>query len=312
MKHRLGRNDLELLCVVAFWAFNVTVVKMSLREMEPLAFNIIRFVGASVVLLGLTWWLEDSPWIDRRDLGRLVVLGVVGHTFYQLCFVLGLARTTASSTALIFGASPVVVGLLSRLAGHERVGPAGAVGALLAFYGVYLIVGGAAGPPQVHMPFHMPGPLDAAASPAGETEVLGDLLVLGAVLCWSIYTVLSKELLERHSPLKVTALSMSLGTALMALPAIPDLRRQDWNAVSGRTWAGLVYSCVFALVISYVLWYRSVKQVGNLRTAIYSNLVPVLGTFFGVWLLGDRLTPGLALGGCFILAGILLTRFWGG
>src|SRR5215831_17571817 len=92
-------NDLGLLCVVIFWAFNVTVVKICLREMQPLAFNIIRFSCAAVVLLGLTRALEGSIRIERRDVGRMLIMGVVGHTLYQLCFVLGLARTTASSTA---------------------------------------------------------------------------------------------------------------------------------------------------------------------------------------------------------------------
>jgi len=94
----------------------------------------------------------------------------------------------------------------------------------------------------------------------------------------------------------------------MIPPALPDLARQDWGAVSPLTWAGAAYSFIFALVISYIFWYRSVKEVGNLRTAVYSNLVPVFGTLFGVWILGERLTSGVAFGGACILTGILLTR----
>jgi drug/metabolite transporter (DMT)-like permease len=80
------------------------------------------------------------------------------------------------------------------------------------------------------------------------------------------------------------------------------------SAVSGLTWAGIVYSFLFALVVSYVIWYRSLVKVGALRTSIYSNLVPVFGTLFGVWLLGERLTAGLGAGAACILAGIVLTR----
>jgi drug/metabolite transporter (DMT)-like permease len=74
------------------------------------------------------------------------------------------------------------------------------------------------------------------------------------------------------------------------------------------TWAGLVYSMLFALVAAYILWYRSVRDVGNLRTAIYSNLVPVFGALFGVLILGEKVTIGLLGGGLCIFAGILLTR----
>ncbi len=296
MRERLGkssfRNDAELVSVVLFWAFNLPVVKVGLREVEPLAYNIVRFLCASVVLLALTHFMEGGLTVRRADLGRLLLLGVVGHTIYQICFIEGLARTTASSTALLFGCTPVVVALMSRLAGHERIGPAGAVGALLGFYGVYLIVGGAKG---------MQGE-------PGSGTIAGNLLIVCAVLCWSAYTVLAQAMLERYSPLRVTALSLASGTVMLIPLAAPSFLRQDWSAVSLATWAGLGYSFLFALVVSYVLWYRSVKKVGNLRTAVYSNLVPVFGTLFGVWFLGERLTPGLWLGASCILSGILLTR----
>ena len=175
-------NDLELMAVVLFWAFNVSVVKLALREMSPLAFNVIRFAGASLLLLLLTRWLDGPIAVARRDLAIFAVLGVIGHTIYQLFFILGLARTTASATSLIFGCTPIVVGLLSRLAGHEKVGPAAAAGALLAFGGVYLIVGAGAAQP--------------GASAAPESQVTGNLLIMAAVLCWSLYTVWSKRLLE--------------------------------------------------------------------------------------------------------------------
>jgi drug/metabolite transporter (DMT)-like permease len=94
----------------------------------------------------------------------------------------------------------------------------------------------------------------------------------------------------------------------MVPAAVPDLISQDWGSVSVGAWAALCYSFIFALVVSYVIWYRSVKQVGNVRTAIYSNLVPVFGALCGVLLLGEKVTPGLGLGGACILGGIALTR----
>lgn len=296
------RNDLELFAIVLIWGFNVTVVKVGLGEMEPLAYNLVRFLGASTVLLGVAWRLEGTLAVRREDLGRLILLGVVGHTIYQICFIEGLARTTASSASILFGSSPVVIGLMSRLAGHERIRPAGAAGALLGFYGVYLIVAGGAGAAGAPADGATPGGPPAAGAMAG------NLLIVVAVVCWGAYTVLARGLLQRYSPLKVTALTLALGTPMLIPPAVPQMLRQDWGAISALTWAGLVFSLLFALVIAYVVWYRSVRLVGNLRTAIYSNLVPVFGTLFGVWLLHDRLNAGLALGAACILGGIVMTR----
>jgi O-acetylserine/cysteine efflux transporter len=288
----LLRNDLELGAVVLFWGFNFVVVKVGLREVEPLAYNAVRFVCASSILLILARYLEGTLAIRREDRVRFILLGFLGHAVYQICFIEGLARTTASSAAIIFGSTPVLVGLLSRLAGHERIGLLGFSGVLLGFFGIYIIVEGGDG-----------GPSSAAGG-----DIVGNMLIVGAVFCWSSYTVLARDLLRRYSPLRTTAITLAIGTAFLVPAALPQTLRQDWGGISTIAWAGIVYSFLFALVISYVLWYRSVKKVGNLRTAVYSNLVPVFGTLFGVLLLGDRLTTGLGLGAACILVGIILTR----
>lgn len=291
----LTRNDLELLAVVLFWGFNMAVVKVGLAEVRPLAYNLVRFVCAAGVLLLLTRWREGGLAVRREDAGRLLLLGVLGHTVYQVCFIEGLARTTASSASILFGSTPLVVALMSRIAGHERIRPAGAAGALLGFYGVYTIVAGATGEGD-------------SVGLLGGGSAAGNLLIVGAVVCWSAYTVLARRLLQRHSPLRVTTLTLAAGTGFLVPLSVPDLLAQDWGAVSVLVWAGIAYSFLFALVISYVVWYRSVKTVGNLRTSIYSNLVPLIGTLFGVLLLGERLTAGLGFGAVAILGGILLTR----
>jgi drug/metabolite transporter (DMT)-like permease len=286
------QNDIALLSVVLCWAFNIVAVKFALREFEPLAFNIVRFACASSILVILTRFREGSLGVRREDYGRLVLMGILGHVAYQIGFIEGLARTTASSAALIFGCTPVVVALLSHLSKHEKVRLGGAAGTLLGFYGVYLIVGsGRVG----------------AAETAGIT-LAGNLLIVGAMFSWAGYTVLARNLLRRYSPLRITTLTVLFGSIFLIPLSIPSALRQEWSVISPVSWGSLVYSFTFSLVICYILWYRSVKKVGNVRTAIYSNLVPVFGTIFGVWLLGDRLTAGLWIGAACILAGIVLTR----
>lgn len=288
-----SRNDAELLAVVLFWAFNFVVVKPALRELAPQTFNIIRFVTASSVLLLLTRLVDGPIRVRREDWGRLVLLGFIGHTVYQVCFIEGIARTAASSVALIFGSTPVTVALMSHLTKHERIRLVGAIGALVGFFGVYLIVYGRSGGSGV----------------SGGSTLAGNLLIVGAVVCWSTYTVMARDLLQRYSPLRVTAVTVPIGTLFMAPLAVPSFIGQDWSVVSAGAWLRLTYATVFALVISYILWYRSVKKVGNIRTAVYSNLVPVFGTFFGVWLLDERLTASVWIGAACILGAIVLTRF---
>jgi drug/metabolite transporter (DMT)-like permease len=288
---RFDSNDLGLVAVVLIWGFNLPVVKIALRQFEPLSFNAVRFVLAALLLLLLLLRRRDeSPRTSVADMLKLLGLGLLGQTAYQILFIEGIARTTASHTALIFGLTPVLVAILSLLLGHEKVGVAAWTGAALAFGGEYLIIAGKA-------PVEGPTP-----------SLRGDLLVLGAAFCWCLYTVLARPLLARHSPLKVTALSVGWGTLAMLPFCLPAVLRQDWKQVTQADWLIAVLSSLLALVLAYLLWYRYVKRVGNVRTAVYSNLVPVSGTFAGWLILEERLSPLLALGAAAIFAGIALTR----
>jgi drug/metabolite transporter (DMT)-like permease len=286
----LDANDLGLIVVVVSWGLNLSVVKFALGEMLPLAFNGVRFTLASLTLLLLLRWFGETHRASARDSWSLVGLGMLGHTAYQIFFIEGIARTTASHSALIFGVTPVVVAILSLLLGHERVGAAGWAGAALAFGGVYVIIAGRA-------PSGGPAP-----------SLTGDLLVLVAAICWCLYTVLARPLLSRHSPLKVTALSMAWGVLAMLPFCAPSLWRQEWTRVTWGGAAAVAYSFIFALVIAYILWYRSVRKVGNVRTAVYSNLVPLTGTLAGWLFLGERPYPALGVGAAAIFGGIALTR----
>lgn len=290
---RFTADDLWLLLMVCIWGLNLSVLKVVFREMTPLAFNAVRFTAASaafVVLIGaLEGWRQ--PWIEPRDLGRVAVLGLMGHTGYQLCFVLGLHRTTATHTGLIFGTTPLVIALLSTWQGHERLRWPIWTGLLSSATGVELTVSGR----QVL---------------AGRdlSTLGGDALIVGGVLLWALYTVFSKPLLARYSALRLTGLTMVAGTVPLVLLAIPECARLAWRRVGPAAWAGLAFSAFLAVVLCYLIWYRSVARVGSSRTAVYGNLVPVMGPTFAVWLLGEPISGQLALGGLFILGGIVLTR----
>ncbi len=290
----LTRNDLDLLMVVIFWGLNLAIAKLALAELAPLAFNGVRFGAAAALLAVIHFMRPHGPATSRSEGARMLLLGVVGHTAYQLFFIEGIARTTAAHAALIFGLTPVLVSLLSLALGHESIRPVHWAGTTLAFGGVYVIIAG----------------LPPGEGPA--PSLTGDLLILAATACWAVYTVLSRPLLLSHSPLKITAVTMAWGAVFLTPVCIPSILSQEWLSVSAVAWAATVYGVLFPLVFAYLLWYRSLRSVGSVRTAVYSNLVPFVGVIAGWILLGERLYPALGLGAAAILAGIVLTRSgWG-
>src|SRR2546427_61121 len=94
----------------------------------------------------------------------------------------------------------------------------------------------------------------------------------------------------------------------MLSAALPQLLPRSWAAVSWQAWAALAYSTVFSIAVGYVVWYASVKAVGGPRTAVYSNLIPIV-TLASSWLLlGETLGPVQAAGAAVVLAGVSLAR----
>lgn len=105
------------------------MVKVVLRDLDPLALNALRFPLAAVVMWVLVRRLPDSVRPVRGDVPRLVGLGILGNVAYQACFVYGLDATLAGNASLLLATVPVWTLLLSTLRGHERPGVVVFVGA---------------------------------------------------------------------------------------------------------------------------------------------------------------------------------------
>ncbi len=289
---RLGATDLLMLLTCLFWALNFTVVKIAIRELAPHAFNASRLVIASILLLAYLWLKEGGVRVSRSDLLKLTALGVVGNTFYQLLFINGLRRTTASNTSLIMTITPIFIALLGSLSGVERIRWTGWTGIFVAFAGLYFVLFGLSGAPAL-----------------GSESRTGDLFILGAAVCWSVYTVFSRPLLERMSPLKLTTLTFALG-ALFYLPAgAGEIIATPWPSVSLGGWGALLYSAVFSFAAGYVFWYSSVKRVGSTKTGIFGYITPVFAVIIAHIFLGEELHLSQAAGVLVIFLGFYLTRF---
>jgi len=288
---RFTSTDLIMLGVVFIWGVNFSAVKFALGGLAPLAFNTLRFGVATVVLLTIMRLRGESFWLRRQDILPVFILGFSGHTLYQALFINGMARTTPAIGALLMATSPLFVVIYGMLLGLERPRRTVIAGILLSFVGTLLLIAGGQGELSLR-----------------RETLLGDLLILLAAMMWAAYTLGGKSLLGRYSPLKLNALTMIPGTLLLALISAPALAGQDWGAVSAGQWGAWAYSTTFAVVVAYVLWYTSVQRVGGARTAVYSNLTPVVATVASWLLMGERLAPLQILGAAVVIAGILLTR----
>tara|TARA_B100000959_G_scaffold32434_2_gene30875 strand:- start:11522 stop:12445 length:924 start_codon:yes stop_codon:yes gene_type:complete len=284
-------TDLGLLLIVLIWGVNFSVLKVLLRELDPLALNALRFPMAAVALWILVRRLDGSLKPDPQDLRRIITLGLLGNVAYQLCFIFGVDSTFAGNASLLLATTPVWTLFLSSVAGHERPGGWVVIGVAGTLIGIFMVITGSR---------------DAGTLASPTTR--GDLLILIASVLWAMYTVGGRKPVTRYGALRVTAWTLWVATPIIFFMGLPGLMRTDLTAITPEVWIGVTYAGLLGIGLAYLLWYRAVERIGNNRTAVYSNLVPVAALITAWIWLGEVPTTLQLIGAAVILVGLTLAR----
>lgn len=275
---------LGLLVASVLWGANFSVMKSALEEIGPLAFNALRFPLAALALLAILRWRGRRLLPPRGDWLKVAALGLVGHVGYQLLFIVGVDLTLAGNASLLIATTPVWVVLLATTFRTERFSPLVFAGAAVALAGAaVLIVGG---------------------DETGGGSSVGDLLVLGSAVMWALYTAFARRIIKRRGALEITAWTLWVGAPVLFLAGLPSLIETDLSRISAGAWAEVVYAGLAAVSVAYFLWYQGVRRIGQSRTAVYANLVPVVALIVAwVWL-GEVPVLVQLVGAALIFAGV--------
>jgi drug/metabolite transporter (DMT)-like permease len=285
-----GWTEAGLAMMVLIWALNFSVVKRALDAFDPLGFNALRFLLASAFVYAVLRWHGPIRLPLRRDLPRLIALGVLGNVLYQLAFIFGLNLTRAGNASVMMALTPLFIALLSWRVGHEEPGLWTWVGGAFSVAGVVLVSGAA---------LQLEGTRQA---------LLGDGIMIAAGIVWACYTVGARPLVQRYGSVQTTAWTLWSGSVVLVLLGVPALRTQAWQDVDPIAWGGLFFSAFLSIGLAYLIWYRGVERLGNTRTSIYSNLTPAVALVIAAFWLGERLTLLAVIGAAMTIGGVMLVR----
>ena len=282
------RTELILLVAVFLLGTNPVAVKYAVSAFAPLPFVALRFTVAGLLLLGTVRILGSGGGVERKDLVAMMGVGALGVGATNMLFTSGVNLTNASDTALLYAVVPVWGMILGSVLGLERPTARGILGVGMAFLGIIVVVYGGLG--------------------GSGSSLEGNLLVLGATVCWGSYTVLSLPLLEKYSPLVVAAYTMLFG-GLAALPlALPGILSVEWDAMSVGVWAAVAYSTVLVAAFGFFAWQKGASLLGANKVLVYQYLITFVGVTSGIMLLGEEFGVEKILGGAVILFGVYLAR----
>jgi drug/metabolite transporter (DMT)-like permease len=254
---------------------------------QPLAYASIRYAAAATVFAGLTYGLERSLAVRRRDVGLLLLAAALGIWLNQIAFVYALRSTSASTAALIMGVLPIFTALIAWAVRLERLSRRFLLAGAISFGGVALVAIGSGG--------------------GLSGNLRGDLLVLATAATWAGYSVAIAPLMRQYSPFKISAFVLAVGWVPLFLSAIPQLADQDFD-LGAAVWLVVAVATLGPLVLTNVLWFTAIDRVGPSRATLATNLQPFLAAIFALVLLSESMTAVQVVGGVLIGLGIVLAR----
>jgi len=282
----------KLLLTMAIWGGTFIAARVAGQTMGPFSGAFCRFAIASFCLILLTRHLIGHlPSLKRHQIPLIVVLGLSGVFAYNVFFFAGLQQVPAGRAALIVALNPTVIALFAALFLKEPLTPLRILGILLSLTGASIVIGHG-------------NPLNLLT----EGISRGDLLILGCVATWVIYTLVGKRVMQELSPLVATTYACLVGTGALFLTALAEGFLQEWTSFAPAAWVGVAYLGVLGTAAGFLWYYEGVKAIGSARASIFINLVPVFAIALAAFFLQEPVSLSLVLGGLLVISGVYLTN----
>jgi drug/metabolite transporter (DMT)-like permease len=286
-----ARNFALLAFIVVMWGSAFPLVKIAISEVPPITLGFLRFLIATPLLLGYSYYR------DRKGLRTVLtkhplpmaLMALTGVMSYQVCQNIGVKLTSATNSSIIISSDPIMIAVLATVILKERMSVSRAAGILMGFIGVLIIVLS-----------------EGQWTSTGSSALLGDILSLGAALSWSIYSIVGRKLAPLESPTTITAASTAMGTIfllplayLLETPSLP-------RSVSG--WSALLALSLGSTCIAYALWNKALSEEEATRAGLALFMVPVVTAILSTTFLSETVTVPLLVGAALVFLGVLISE----
>lgn len=268
------RAYLPLAASMALVGVYVALAKPLLAVLPLFALALLRFAIAALAMLPFTPHAPGEAPLSRQEHRLFFVQSFFGNFLFSICLLAGLQRTTATAAGVILSTLPAAVAVLSWLVLRERLGRRALAAIALAVGGIALL--------------QFARGADAAGARA---TVLGNLLILAAVVCEATYVIVGKRLTATRTPLRISALLNLWGLGLMAPLGIWQLAAVDLAALSALHWALLVFYALSASWFAVWLWMTGLKHLPANQAGVFTVALPIAAAAIGVAFLGEAFTP---------------------
>lgn len=289
---------LKLFAMAMFWGASWPWSKIIGQSLPPLTGGALRFMLSAVLLLAWLYWADQFAALKKLTskqwfgLTLASLFGVVGNSAF---FMIGLQYTVVSKATVVVALNPVFTLFFSALIFREKLNLRVVGGMLLAFFGSLTVI--------THGQF-----FHFFADGFRPQE----WIVFGCVVCWVIYTLISRVTLRGIDALTATTVSALTGAIMLTILAVAD---GSWSmaaimATDAPAWWSLAGTIIGSTVLAYAWFFEGVKILGAGNTAAYLTLVPIFGVLGALVMLGESADWSLIIGGMIAVSGMAIMQ-WG-
>ncbi|WP_407308211.1 DMT family transporter [Desulfosporosinus sp. SB140] len=281
--------NIAMIAVIIFWGISYVSIKVTVVEIPPITMALIRFAIASIMLRIILRKVEPQTKLDKSDLPKMILGGILGITLYFIFENIGVKMSSATNASLIVSVVPIITIVLDVLLFHSRISLMKILGIVIAVLGSYL-----------------------AVTANGKVELnsvhfLGNILMLCAMLSWAFFTLVNKSLQVKYSGLFLTTYQTIFAT-LSFIP-LSLFEYKEWKLFSLTALGNILFLAVFCSFGGYLLYTFALKHLDVTLTTIYLNLIPVVGVLSGYLILNERVLPIQLVGGIITLLAIVIINF---
>lgn len=281
---------------VLFWGFSFISTKVVLTEIPPVSIAFFRQFIAIAALVPLASLAGVLSRVSLKDFYTMSFASLFGTVLYFVFENTSLQYTTASNASMIIASLPAFTIISEALLFKLRVSLKMIACIALSILGVYFVV-------------TVNGKLDFSSA-----QFFGNMLMLGAVTSWVIYTILNRSVSRRQSSITIV-IYQSMASIFLFIPfVIPEIGRwPNPSSVSLTVLANLVFLGVFCSAVAYFFYIYGALRLGATFSATMLNLIPVVTVVAGHFILRETLVWIQICGmGIIMIAIYGLNRLMGG
>jgi drug/metabolite transporter (DMT)-like permease len=276
------------------WGMNFAFVKHVLDHLGVGAFLFVRFAALpllGLLLLAIVFRGRIALSVPKReDWGRFVACAFVGHTVHIAAVMYGMSLSTAFSSSLVLMSGPLFTLMILAALGAERLRARQVAGTLVALAGIGLFLSD-----------KFAGGLARAGA--------GDLMLLVAALCFSLYTVLQQPIVKRYGPLIVLSYTLLLSAPPVLLVTLGAFLEADLENLPATVWVGIFWALVVSSFLGWLMWSWVNTVRGMARTAPFNYLMPPIAGLVAWLTLGETFTWLKLAGAAITMAGVAWAQF---